>query len=138
MSEFRNSVKAFLAALVLGVGATALVWGHQRPEPSPRTRPVADGTQPAFRGFTGDAAITLAPDEVSQAGAIRIAYRGRVEPHALRIDVTIPALDPFYAYPHIIDVATAKNGFTLAGNRFQLLSVSRSGIRIKWTGPPSG
>ena len=136
MSEFKNSFKAFVVAVVLGTAATALVWAQQRPDAGSAQGLVAGPT--AVRNLSTDASLTLAPDQAGAAGDIRITYRGMVEPHRLRIDVTIPALDPFYAYPHTIDVAAAREGFILAGHRFELLSLNRSRIRLKWTGPRQG
>jgi hypothetical protein len=39
-------------------------------------------------------------------------------------------MDPEYPYIHRIDIREAKNGFSLVGHRFELISASRSRIRL--------
>ena len=138
MPEFKNNLKAFVVAVALGTGAMALVWAYQQPDPVAGTKSMASAPSTASQDNQGDILLALTPDQAGEAGDIRIVYRGLVEPRHLRIDVTIPDLDPFYAYPHTIDLTTAREGFSLAGHRFHLVSVNRSGIRLKWTRPKLG
>jgi hypothetical protein len=45
--------------------------------------------------------------------------------------VTIPALDPETRYPHKLNIAAARKGFSLVGQDYRLLYVKETGIRLK-------
>ena len=128
---------ALAAAMAIGLGAmTIVIAQHDMVAKARAEQKNAETDLP--RKLQTDRPVTLAANQTGEAGSIWIVFRGLVTPDQVRIDVTIPDLDPFYAYPHTIDMATAEKGFTMAGHGFRLLSASKTGIRIKWDGPSLG
>ena len=138
MSSFSNNLKTLAAAIVLGVGAMAVVFTYHHPGSNAGAGNSTEAVHAPDRIIRTDGSFALVPDQTGAVGPIHIVFRGMERPRHLRMDVTIPELDPFYAYPYTIDTASAKNGFTMAGQRFRLLSANRTRIWLKWMGPSLG
>ena len=144
MEPSKNSLKALVVATVLGIGAMAVAVAvavavdHTNPAHNAGTGGAAPSGHAPDRIIPTNGSFALVPGQAGTVGSIQIVFRSLETPRHLRMDVTIPELDPFYAYPYAIDRYAAKGGFTMAGQRFRLLSVNRSRIWLKWMGPALG
>ena len=82
---------------------------------------------PPIPGWTKS---TLSLDQEYRVGNTILTYRGLEGRSILKLDAVIPALDPDYTYKMKISVPEAKKGFRRGGDRFVLLSVGKSKIRL--------
>jgi hypothetical protein len=74
--------------------------------------------------------VVLALNEGVRIGSEKIIYRGLTEDGRLTMAVVLLKMDPEYPYIHEIGIREAKDGFSLVGHRFQLVSASSSRIRF--------
>ena len=88
------------------------------------TRPETYSSDP------GRAKIVLALDEGLQIGSERIIFKGLAEGGRFTMAVVLLAMDPEYPYIHNIGIREAKDGFSLVGHRFRLISASASRVRF--------
>jgi hypothetical protein len=130
----KNTAKAMIIAVVMGAATIALAMTHQA-APSVPGKIVSSAS---VANIYDDASFALTPDQEGRVGKIRIFYRGLSRSGKLQMDVVIPDLDPFYAYSHTIDTASAKKGFSLAGQHFRLISAKCERVWLKWAGPAMG
>ncbi|MBI9082923.1 MAG: hypothetical protein JEZ11_04950 [Desulfobacterales bacterium] len=138
MASFKNSFKAFVVATALGIGTMAVVVVYNNPAHNAGAGGSARSGHAMDRIIQSNVSFALVPGQAGAVGSIQIVFRNLERPHHLLMDVTIPDLDPFYVYPYAVDITSAKNGFTMAGQRFRLLAVNRSRIWLKWLGPALG
>jgi hypothetical protein len=119
-SEQKN---AWLGLLGLSVGGvmifTVLYYANVL-----ATRPETYSSDP------GRDKIVLALDEGLQIGSERIIYKGLAEGGRFTMAVVLLAMDPEYPYIHNIGIREAKDGFSLVGHRFELISAGRSRVRF--------
>lgn len=73
----------------------------------------------------------LIPDKTRKVGKTWLTYRGKVDSDHFLIDVTIPALDRQTQYRHKLSIADARKGFSLVGQEYRLLKISKSSIRLQ-------
>ena len=109
--------------LAAGNVAPDTYWGRSTALPKSTTDPTAT---PVDR-------YVLRLDQGQPIGNRIFFYRGRQDDH-LRFDVIIPELDPQYPYAFKIDLATAENGFDVAGIWFHLVTLRRSFIGLQTKG----
>jgi len=88
------------------------------------TRPETYSSDP------GRAKIVLAVDEGLKIGSERIIYKGLAEGGRFTMAVVLLAMDPEYPYIHNIGIRDAKDGFSLVGHRFELISAGRNRVRF--------
>jgi hypothetical protein len=88
------------------------------------TRPETYSSDP------GRAKIVLALNESVQIGSERIIYKGLAEGGRFTMAVVLLAMDPEYPYIHNIVIRDAKDGFSLVGHRFELISAGSSRVRF--------
>ena len=74
--------------------------------------------------------IILAREEGRTIGAEKIIYKGLAEKGQFTMAVVLLKMDPEYLYIHRIPIRKAKEGFSLVGHRFELISAGRSRIRL--------
>ncbi|MGD8369124.1 MAG: hypothetical protein PVG78_15910 [Desulfobacterales bacterium] len=74
--------------------------------------------------------IILALGEEVQIDAEKIVYKGLAEGGRFTMAVVLLNMDPEYSYIHEIGIREAKDGFSLVGHRFELISASRSKVRF--------
>lgn len=84
----------------------------------------------------GKEKIILARDEGRKIGSEKIIYKGLAPDGMFTMAVVLLKMDPEYAYLHKIPLGKAKNGFSLVGHRFELISASRSRIRFWYIKDP--
>ena len=80
--------------------------------------------------------IILAQGEGRKIGSEKIVYKGLADGGSFTMAVILLEMDPEYPYLHQIQVREAKEGFSLGGHRFELISASRRRIRL-WHIKPS-
>jgi len=78
----------------------------------------------------GKEKILLARDEGRKIGTEKIIYKGLADDGKFAMAVVLLEMDPEYAYIHRIPIRKAKEGFSLVGHRFELISARRSRIRM--------
>ena len=78
----------------------------------------------------GRGKIVLAVDEAVQLGSEKLIYKGLADQGRFVMAVVLLEMDPEYFYIHRIGIREAKAGFSLVGHRFELISASRSRIRL--------
>lgn len=132
----KNQVFGLLMFIVFGVGAfSGLYYLVGNP-------PADAGEMAALEsGVMGDGAEVLAwkkgakiflkKDRRTVVGDTVLVYRGLDDTDAVRIDVTIPELDPQTHYRMRIPVPEGRKGFRMARQQYRLLSANRSGVRLK-------
>jgi hypothetical protein len=75
--------------------------------------------------------LLLQRDRVVTVDGWRLVYRGLEPPHHLRVEVTIPALDPQSVYVHRIDRTAAREGLRLAGKNYRLVAARKSRLLLE-------
>ena len=88
---------------------------------------------PEFRwsvSSPGWASATLKLDQEVRAGKIILAYRGKEGRSAIKLDAVLPDLDRESVYKRKIDIDKALDGFQVGRERFKLVSVRKTKIRI--------
>jgi len=73
----------------------------------------------------------LLPDKTRKVGKTWLTYRGKVDADHFLIDVTIPALDRQTYYRHKLSIADARKGFSLVGQEYRLLKITKSSIQLQ-------
>ena len=76
--------------------------------------------------------VILSKGTPQTIGNIRITYIG-IQADAVVIDVTILDLDPDYAYRRSIPTRVAEQGFSIAQQRYQLISAGSSRLKMTRT-----
>jgi hypothetical protein len=100
--------------------------------------PAPVGRQPLARNAPSPVApasperVILSRGTPQTVGKVRLTYEG-MKADALVIDVTIPDLDPEYAYHLNIPTETARQGFRIAEHHYRLISAGRSRLKIART-----
>ncbi len=74
--------------------------------------------------------IVLALNEGVRIGSERIIYKGLADDGRLTMAVVLMDMDPEYPYIHLIGIREGKEGFSLVGHRFELISADRSRVRF--------
>jgi hypothetical protein len=89
----------------------------------------------AGRQTAGQPVLVIGLNEDKTVGRTTIIYRGLESGSRFRLYVIIPELDPEVAYPHHMSKSEAKQGFRLANESFQLLTVRKRYISLMWLKP---
>jgi len=79
--------------------------------------------------------VNVAIGKAVSFGKVVVIYRGKADGGLFLVDTIIPALDPDYPYSHRIDIAEARKGFSLAGQRFVLRDIGRNNLKLERLGP---
>lgn len=74
--------------------------------------------------------LLLPIDQPVSVSDLQITYRGMTGSGRFRVDVVL-AGDSTYSYPHELSESGSRNGFSLAGERFVLLSINDYVLRLK-------
>lgn len=74
--------------------------------------------------------IVLKVDEGVRIGHEKIIYKGLAGDGRLTMAVVLLDMDPEYPYIHEIGIRKAKDGFSLVGHRFRLISASRRRVLL--------
>ena len=106
--------------------------GEQVPvDPGP-PMPAADSAGGARKTAGVDEDLLMLPlAESRRVGRMELIYRGLLNGGRFRLDVVIPELDPHRAYPRDVSIPEAKDGFSLSGERFQLLAANDGFLHLK-------
>lgn len=78
--------------------------------------------------------VVLMKNRPTRVGSSLLVYRGLEAAGAVRIDLTIPALDPERVYSVRILLDERGKPFTMAQQRYKLLSAGRSAVRLRMEG----
>ena len=78
--------------------------------------------------------LVLKTDDPISISGLKITYRGQTPSGDLRLDVSVSALDPEYAYPYRISLSQARKGFSLFDRHFVLDLEGPAFIRLKQSG----
>lgn len=73
----------------------------------------------------------LALGSAAVIAGLKIIYRGETASGDIRLDVTDSSLDAAYAYPCVVSMAKARQGFTLFERRFKLETAGPSFIELR-------
>lgn len=76
------------------------------------------------------ASTILKLDQEVRAGKTILTYRGKEGRSAIKLGAVLPDLDKEYVYKRKIDIDKALEGFQVGRERFKLVSVSKTKIRI--------
>ena len=91
------------------------------------------GNTPIFRSDN----VILLLNKAEKVAGLQIVYLGIAEGR-LNLGIRIPQLDPDYTYMHNIPLKQARQGFSLVGHSFTLLSAGDNYLRLKVNRGPSG
>lgn len=75
--------------------------------------------------------LYLRVDSTNRYGKTWLTYRGKIDADHFLIDVTLPELDPQTHYPHKLKIADARKGFSLVGQPYRLVGMTKTGIRLE-------
>lgn len=132
----KRRLKGILLFSVLGLLLIGIFYGayHGPWDPSVRNY-IRQGTTPTagkplpLPAPVPDGTITLRRGQRVTVGKRTLIYQG-VKDKQIRLAVYVLDLDPQVAYHHKIPIQEAKKGFRLAGQSYDLISQSRSSIRL--------
>ncbi len=73
----------------------------------------------------------LSPVTTLRIGKTWLTCRGKIDADHFPIDVTISELDPQTYYPHKLNIADARKGFSIVGQVYRQVGMHATGIRLK-------